>query len=809
MQIPSIPRCCLPAAAALALFTGAPTPDASAQPATDLGRYFGFDDARILVADDGAGSVGVADIDGDGLNDLIIVNNRKSRIEIHLQRSSVRGDSELERAHRVNEMPPSRWYDRIEISVPLRVSAVIAHDVDDDGLIDLLIAGQPSEIVYMRQASPLDFEIETRSRVRGLAATRTAFAIADVVGDAAPELLVAAQGAIRVHSLSPKGVLGEPQTLGAGRTGEAVIAFYAEDFDGDGLTDVLGVVPEHSAPLRLWKQKRDASRARGPKFGVLGPELRFESPALREVDPIRFPDHDAASIVVIERSSRRVVVYDLATTEIEPPRGGGAERDVLAEAFAFSGPAARDRSIVVADIDRDGWEDVLAADVEGNRIIFHKQRPGLGLAGSEAFSAFKRPKTLAAGQWDGEGPLEVFVLSEEEKAVGMSRFDPADGHLSFPQPLRLATQGGEPVAMGFASMADGPALVVVVRQRRDHTLEIHRPGDADTVVVDLPGVRRPPQSILAADADQDGEVELLLLTPGDPMVMVRRSAGVEDRDENSRAADPGWSVLTSDDMPQFGLVQAAGPRNTALFDMDGDGAKELLIADRNYVRACAYDIESGWRVVDQITSPDASTRFSALTVMDSGDNMPGGRGSASIIAADTENNRLVAMSRVGGAWRIIDMMRLEGFTIGALEAGRFGGQVAPSLLAMSDDAFAVIRLAGERDALEPVVAWRSEEENRLEHEIEVGDLNGDGYIDMAVLDASEQMCSILTFSETRRLFFATEFKVFESRLFQGGQSREFQPSEAVIADVTGDGAQDLILLVHDRVMIYPQMTRPR
>jgi len=38
-------------------------------------------------------------------------------------------------------------------------------------------------------------------------------------------------------------------------------------------------------------------------------------------------------------------------------------------------------------------------------------------------------------------------------------------------------------------------------------------------------------------------------------------------------------------MGQFGLVKAAKADNTAVFDIDGDGQAELLIADRNYVRA--------------------------------------------------------------------------------------------------------------------------------------------------------------------------------------------------------------------------------
>ncbi|MCH8261097.1 MAG: hypothetical protein IIC46_12935, partial [Planctomycetes bacterium] len=75
------------------------------------------------------------------------------------------------------------------------------------------------------------------------------------------------------------------------------------------------------------------------------------------------------------------------------------------------------------------------------------------------------------------------------------------------------------------------------------------------------------------------------------------------------------------------------------------------------------------------------------------------------------------------------------------------------------------------------------------------------------LDAGEQMCEIFTFSESRRLLYVTGFQVFESKIFSGGASREFQPSEVLVADITGDGADDLLLLAHDRVLIYPQMTK--
>ena len=124
---------------------------------------------------------------------------------------------------------------------------------------------------------------------------------------------------------------------------------------------------------------------------------------------------------------------------------------------------------------------------------------------------------------------------------------------------------------------------------------------------------------------------------------------------------------------------------------------------------------------------------------------------------------------------------------------------------MGDDGFAIIRLAGEHITLREFASWRTSDEQRYQHELAVGDVNSDGFVDIVSLDAGEQMCEIFTFSEAQRMLYATGFQVFESKIFSAGEPREFQPSQVLIADVTGDGANDLILLAHDRVLIYPQM----
>ncbi|MEZ6211785.1 MAG: VCBS repeat-containing protein [Phycisphaerales bacterium] len=756
--------------------------------APSLARYYGFEAPRIVVVDDGAGPSLTADMDGDGLNDIIIVNNRKSRIEIHRQRKAQRTQAEIEREYKVNELPPSPWYDRVEISVSHQVMGFRVLDADNDGDMDILYAGRPDEIVLLEQTAPMTFDEGPTRRVRGLSLGQDGFDVADVMGDPRPEVIAIVSGKINIYEFDKGVVRGEPTVLGSGGD---ILAFFVEDYDGDGNQDILGAIPENDSPARLWLQT--VGRVAGQKRGVVGPESLFEMPAIVEIEPVRTPDRAAASIAVIERATRRIVLYDLVREDVASASASGAERDAVVEVFAFRGGADKSRAIAIADIDADGLTDVLATDKSANSVVLYRQEPSVGLGEGEPFSAFKSPTSIAAGQWDNDPELELFVLSEDEKTAGVAQYDTNRHRYDFPQPISLATQGASPVAMAFVNLSDGPAVALVVRDKRDHTLEIHRPNNAEVTSIELEGVNRPPANAISGDFDHDGNTDVILFTPNEPMVMVRSVGMGSDEIE----------VLTDDKMPQFGLVQAAGTENTASLDVDNDGFAELLIADANFVRACTFDKERGWRVVEQITMPESSARLVGLSVL-----TRAGENGGTIVASDAGNNRMVMMARAAdGAWEVADKLHLTGISAGPVRAGSFTGDGQPSIMALGEDGFALVRLGGKRVALEEVSAFRSDREDRAEHEIEVGDVNNDGYTDLIVLDSRERMCQIYALSAARKIVFATEFEVFESRLFSRGDSRERQPSSAIVADVTGDNATDLILQVHDRFMIFPQMTR--
>src|SRR6185436_12313935 len=138
--------------------------------------------------------------------------------------------------------------------------------------------------------------------------------------------------------------------------------------------------------------------------------------------------------------------------------------------------------------------------------------------------------------------------------------------------------------------------------------------------------------------------------------------------------------LESKDMGQFGLVQAANAVNTTVIDSDGNGKPELLIADKNYVRALRYDtkpaagVSPGWQVVRQINANDPASKLVSVALL--GDR---------IVAADKDNGRLLFMARTPQksakegeappppAWQQVESLKVRGFPFTSIYAGSFTG----------------------------------------------------------------------------------------------------------------------------------------
>ncbi|MEM9701461.1 MAG: VCBS repeat-containing protein, partial [Planctomycetota bacterium] len=131
------------------------------------------------------------------------------------------------------------------------------------------------------------------------------------------------------------------------------------------------------------------------------------------------------------------------------------------------------------------------------------------------------------------------------------------------------------------------------------------------------------------------------------------------------------------------------------------------------------------------------------------------------------------------------------------------GDSRDDLLLFGEGRFAILYVGRTDPKLTELANYETDLDRTFLVDSLVGDLNGDDEPDLTTLDVRSHFVEILR-PAGAAIERATYWKLFEEKNFDGEGGGGLQPREGVIADVTGDGLNDLILLVHDRVLIYPQ-----
>ncbi len=130
------------AALALVSFTG------MAEDATT--NRFGFTGPEIFPIDNQIGQLHVADLDGDGLNDLIVVNNSRAKINLlynQTGKTNLAQKVRLAGKREINELPADARFRIDSIASEKRIASLVVADLNGDGRPDIAYYGEPKELV--------------------------------------------------------------------------------------------------------------------------------------------------------------------------------------------------------------------------------------------------------------------------------------------------------------------------------------------------------------------------------------------------------------------------------------------------------------------------------------------------------------------------------------------------------------------------------------------------------------------------------------------------------------------------------------
>jgi hypothetical protein len=570
--------------------------------------------------------VDVADLDGDGLMDVIVAMEQDDYLDVRLGDGSGRF--------------PFR---RAQPSVANGPRALAIADFNRDGLLDVAVGHCGAASVWVLPGDGTGLFSRDPDRAASAGDCVQAIVAVDVNGDGVPDVIVASASGVRVLlSDGSGGFLSEPvQVLTDARFGLA-----SGDLDGDGDLDVV------ASGLSDVRVLRNTGAGLAPAGAVVtGTGVGV---ALGDVDGdgrLDLATSEIGNAVTIARGDgaggfERPETFSLGArgvrVEIADLDGDGRGEVVVLAQPAESSPGRLaiirlerpgDRFVIttqevgrtplglrVARIDRDYAPDVVMTSglscvrttCSGAGEITVLLNRGLNGLGAYRLSPLETPdpRAMAAGDLTGNGVLDLVVAHGNENVVrvlindGLGNFRSTVLHDLRPE-VPTAVAVGDVDGDGDLDIVVGDVWrILLLRNRGDGTF------DAPETVTTTLRV----QQLALADMDADGNLDIVLLSSRELAVLTNGGGGTFPFDFEGVRPREGAEVFAVGDVNGDGtpevIVSARGsflgedvewgldvygfsggelrrgsgiptgrqPRALAVGDLDGDGRDEIVVA---------------------------------------------------------------------------------------------------------------------------------------------------------------------------------------------------------------------------------------
>ncbi len=769
---------------------------------------FGFQGLEIYRASSQSLELQAADMNGDGLMDLVYADNEDATIRFLLQvapgrappgerfqnnEKGARPKAGMPGKRSVNEIQFDQRFQTKRFFTEKKVTSLAVADLNGDGKLDLAYYGDPKELEVIFQSQEWGSSREKFAIPDGHP-DRSALQVADLNRDGRSDLVLLGSGKTYLIYQSPQGGgLEKPQVLYNGFDSSSGLRLG--DLNGDRRPDLLFLIPRATHPFVIRFQ---SPRGFGPEIAVKSlPVYRAELAALENTGP--------DMVLAIQGNTRRIRALrwgprkDAARPPLSEPRYYG---------FRPEGDA-NTRRVQFGDVNGDGRIDLVSSSPETAELDVSLQGDRGELLPPTAFPTLAEVKGIAIQELDGKGTPEVVVVSAREKSIGISRWIASDGK----SPGRLSiplshSVDGEPLLVSAGG--DRPEFAAVYRGNdQAYHLGFWRleEGGKLALQMDQPFTAgAEPNGLAVFDANGDGLPDVLVfIRYEDPRLYLREekgdsAAGAVLR-EVSREKDFGIGQLSRLIPSAFTLADLADPAVHK--------GPSLLVAQKTYARALHLDPSGRLRILDQFSGRGAQAELVGAAALQLDEDPQ-----KEVLLFDRTSSSIDILDQgPQGTYRPVRKIEMPGFEFTGFQVLDLDGDQRDDVAVLGKRLLGILYARGEDGDLVEFARYDGEEsslggveEEMIPNLILPGDLNGDGKRDLVF---SSEPRSFLGFLAQKPgeggglLQLRLSFPIFEEKSLLRGRGGS-GPREILAAEIDGDGKTDLVLLIHDRLILYPQ-----
>jgi hypothetical protein len=720
--------------------------------ATNAVRDFGFGPLEIYRFERDTVLLKVREVNRDERADIVFANNRASRLEILVRRPAAAKSAPAQAVR----PPLEERFDNRGFVVDQQIIAYELEDVNGDQRPDALVLGREQGLELRLQDADGNFQPPRKiylARTDNLVTMQAA----DFNGDRRPDLLV-----------------GRPDSAeilwndGGAFTSRTELAFASAncqwldvaDFNGDGRMDVLFYFPSESLPLHYRP---------GDGRGGFALENLMPRAAVRAMSKLEWPGARSARLGSVPRHGR---VFRLQSIAPKPVPDFLAQDEAVVQRLPLRGMGQKHTPAwVIADFNGDGWDDLGVAAPELSQLhVYYGSRDGLAaepLAINSLFGITAISLTKAG---------DVLVFSPAEKAAALH----AGRQLAqFPRLLPLPEK---------------PLLAMAVPGTDDYFCLARAAGgggEAELIIRGLSGatnaaVRRYACN-LANDPDSarvlqlaPGALGFLLFAPYQPPDLL-----LLKNEQLTKLSAAAFSAL-------------AQPAAAAAFAAAEPDGRRLLAAQNRLVRAYQWQTTDVYTAVGQFSPDNENAQVNLCIPFKAG-------GRNGVMMYDQNAGDLLWQAEGGPAAQRRTHVPCPLTDLNGMAQLQANDPAHSTLLLMGRAELFVFRNGAAAYTLKEEGEYASPAEQAALGRFEVVQLGQARRPMVAIVDERNRSLELVALKDgglKSELIFAV---FLEPRFTPAGHTgvSGAEPHAMASGDVTGDGLPDLVVLAHDKLIIYP------